>query len=75
MIVNLEATIERRGSAEKAMRVYRDTYLAACDWTQLPDNGLTDEQRAAWAVYRQALRDAPANWEPAPTWDAPEPPN
>jgi|DEB0MinimDraft_3_1074331.scaffolds.fasta_scaffold132338_2 hypothetical protein len=57
------------------MRRYRDRLLAASDWTQLPDSPLSDEQREAWAVYRQALRDAPANWEPAPTWDAPDPPS
>jgi len=57
------------------MRRLRDGLLAASDWTQMPDSPLSDEERAAWATYRQALRDAPANWEPAPTWDAPDPPN
>ena len=56
------------------MRLVRDRLLAASDWTQMPDSPLTDEQRAAWAQYRQALRDAPASWVPAPTWDAPDPP-
>lgn len=59
---------------EQAMRTQRDAFLAASDWTQLPDNGLPDEQRAAWAQYRQALRDAPASWTVGPTWDAPDPP-
>ena len=57
------------------MRAQRDAFLAASDWTQMPDSTLTGEQRQAWATYRQQLRDAPANWEPAPTWDAPDPPN
>jgi len=56
------------------MRQLRDGLLAASDWTQMPDSPHTDEQRAAWATYRQQLRDAPANWTPGPTWDAPEPP-
>lgn len=56
------------------MRLQRDTLLAASDWTQMPDSPLTAEQRAAWATYRQQLRDAPATWTPAPTWDAPDPP-
>jgi len=56
------------------MRRMRDGLLAASDWTQTLDAPLTDEQRAAWAVYRQALRDAPANWTPGPEWDAPDPP-
>jgi len=56
------------------MRLHRDRLLAGSDWTQMPDSPLTDEQRAAWAAYRQALRDAPANWTPGPEWDAPDPP-
>jgi hypothetical protein len=33
--------------------------LDASDWTQLPDAPLSQEQRALWAAYRQALRDVP----------------
>ena len=57
------------------MRYQRNLLLAESDWTQILDAPFTDEQRAAWAEYRQALRDAPANWTPGPTWDAPEPPS
>lgn len=56
------------------MRQLRDALLVASDWTQIPDSPLTDAQRAAWATYRQALRDAPASWTPGPEWDAPDPP-
>jgi len=56
------------------MRLHRNRLLADSDWTQTLDAPLTDEQRAAWATYRQALRDAPATWTPGPEWDAPEPP-
>ena len=65
--------IEERDLVQQ-MKSHRLALLAASDWTQTLDAPLTDEQRAAWATYRQALRDAPANWEPAPTWDAPDPP-
>ena len=41
-------------------RVTRDGLIAACDWTQIPDAPLTAAQRAAWATYREALRDVPA---------------
>jgi len=54
------------------MRLHRDRLLAACDWTQAADDPTGNA--AAWATYRQALRDAPDSWEPAPTWDAPDPP-
>lgn len=65
---------EGPGTYDEMMRAQRNMFLSASDWTQLPDNGLTEDQRAAWAAYRQQLRDAPATWTPGPTWDAPEPP-
>lgn len=43
----------------QALRTERNARLTACDWTQMPDAPLTSEQRTAWAVYRQALRDVP----------------
>ncbi|MBY0395660.1 MAG: phage tail assembly chaperone [Thermoleophilia bacterium] len=39
------------------MRAERDLRLARSDWTQMPDSPLDEAARAAWAVYRQALRD------------------
>jgi hypothetical protein len=56
---------------ELRMRDYRTELLAVCDWTQLVDAVVTDQ--AAWATYRQALRDAPASWT-VPTWTPPDPP-
>ena len=38
-------------------RVQRNEALSRCDWTQLPDNQLSDAKRAEWTAYRQALRD------------------
>jgi len=38
----------------------RNQLLSQSDWTQLPDSPLTDEQKTAWAVYRQELRDLPS---------------
>ena len=43
------------------LRIKRNTALKSTDWTQLPDASLTEAQRQAWAAYRQALRDLPAN--------------
>lgn len=42
-----------------AVRVTRNELISACDWTQANDSPLTAEQKAAWAEYRQALRDIP----------------
>jgi hypothetical protein len=35
----------------------RNKLLYASDWTQIPNNPLITEQQAAWATYRQELRD------------------
>ena len=58
---------------QERMRLHRDRLLAASDWTQAADDPTGNA--AAWATYRQALRDAPDNWTVGPEWDAPEPPS
>jgi|TARA_R110000796_G_scaffold37337_1_gene94321 hypothetical protein len=44
-----------------AIRLMRDTELAMSDWTQFADSPLPESERGEWAVYREALRDVPAN--------------
>jgi hypothetical protein len=41
-------------TAESNIRYQRDELLQECDWTQLPDAPV---DKAAWATYRQSLRD------------------
>lgn len=50
------AYVEPPITAEQ-VRAERDALLAACDWTQVADAPV---DQAAWAVYRQALRDVTA---------------
>jgi len=54
-------------------RAERDRRLAASDWTQAPDNRLTDVQRAAWrlarAEWRAVVDDIKAGVTPRP-WAA-----
>ena len=52
-------------------RMFRDSFLNTSDWTQLADAPIAP---AAWATYRQELRDFPATWTPSPTADFPDPP-
>ncbi len=40
------------------IRYQRDQLLLACDWTQISDS---QTDKAAWAIYRQELRDLPAS--------------
>lgn len=60
-IIGPEPELPEQTSEEKAAitRATRNRLLANCDWTQLADAPLTEEQKAAYAEYRQALRDVP----------------
>lgn len=59
------------------VRSQRNRLLADCDWTQLADSPV---DKAAWATYRQALRDISAQagfpwdveWPHDPNWVDPE---
>jgi hypothetical protein len=42
----------------KRIRKWRDAELVKSDWTQVADAPV---DKAAWATYRQALRDLPSN--------------
>ena len=53
------------------LRKLRDKGLVDSDWTQMSDSPLTLEVQAEWKVYRQALRDLPAN-NPTPEMAFPE---
>ena len=51
-----EANIETDWLFER-IRNWRSQELAASDWTQVADS---TADKAAWATYRQALRDLPS---------------
>lgn len=53
-------------------RAQRSALFAASDWTQVADSPLSSAARAAWATYRQALRDLPQQpgWPAAVVWPA-----
>lgn len=73
---NLGAWTDPRDQAElmKSLREQRDKLLRESDWTQLPDNNLTEAQVIAWRNYRQELRDFPENCEDISNPVFPEPP-
>jgi hypothetical protein len=52
------------------LRVTRNALLVDSDWTHMSDVTISAASLSAWAVYRQALRDLPANTvDPAnPVW-------
>jgi hypothetical protein len=49
-----EVDADKLAKKTESMRLERNGLLSACDWTQVPD---TPTDKAAWAAYRQALRD------------------
>jgi hypothetical protein len=55
------------------MKLRRDGLLAESDWTQTADNPISN--KAAWATYRQQLRDFPETWTPADTVTFPPEPS
>jgi hypothetical protein len=52
--LDADASAATVGAQWTVVRAERNKLLANCDWTQLPD---ASADAAAWAVYRQALRD------------------
>ena len=54
------------------IKIWRKAELASCDWTQLPDVDLVN--KSDWAVYRQELRDLPAQGADPKLWVFPVPP-
>lgn len=56
-IIDQEKFNKERANKWNEWRLIRNNLLAESDWTQLADVTLTDEAKAAWLEYRQALRD------------------
>lgn len=50
-------TLTQEEKLDKWIRGKRDHALYFCDWTQLSDNDLTDEERVKWLAHRKILRD------------------
>ena len=60
------------------LRAKRNKDLQDSDWTQLPDNTLTSEQRNAWMLFRTELRnitDGLTTVEQVKNVDYPDKPN
>jgi len=57
-VADMDADAKTATDAAQAtsVRQQRDDKLSKCDWTQVADAPV---DKAAWATYRQALRDLP----------------
>jgi len=52
------------GLKNQFIRPERNKLLTECDWTLGPDSPLTDEKKAEWRTYRQALRNMTSQSDP-----------
>ena len=57
MSIKAKRWMEKPEAVKASLRPERNRLLAASDWTQLNDATLPEEVIAAWATYRQDLRD------------------
>lgn len=58
-LISLKAKLwaEQPETVKELLRPERDRLLAKSDWTQLNDTTISEDKLAAWAAYRQELRD------------------
>lgn len=56
------------------IRNTRNAKLASCDWTQIADAPLTEDQKQDWVLYRQHLRDVPEIFDSTESVVWPQPP-
>ena len=54
-----------KAQIDAGIRNLRTHLLKESDWTQVVDSQLSLTQKAAWATYRQQLRDMPATFAEA----------
>lgn len=62
LVVPVAEFSDAQGPSWEEVRVRRSLQLAHSDWTQLSDAPLTEEEKVAWAAYRQQLRDIPQSF-------------
>ena len=67
-VENLELKEIQITNTALTIRRWRTISLNDSDWTQLPDNALSESKKAEWATYRQELRDLPTQYVGATTW-------
>ena len=52
--LDADGIVAKDAEQAKSVRATRNSLIAECDWTQVEDSPV---DKAAWATYRQALRD------------------
>jgi Phage tail assembly chaperone protein len=57
MVVKMQRKIINPFNQERIIRDYRNKLLTKSDWTQGADSPLSEDEKVAWAAYRQSLRD------------------
>ena len=73
-LTKIKTADDKLAEAWDIVRKKRDKLLSACDWTQMSDNALSDDDKSSWQEYRQALRDITDQEDPTNV-EWPESPN
>ena len=63
-----------KSSVMMFLRDQRDELLSKSDWTQLESSPLSEEKKAEWEVYRNALRALPESVDENLQYELPTPP-
>lgn len=61
-VVDGEVVLRESQTANTELRELRNAMLKDTDWTQVPDAPLSNEQKEQYKIYRQKLRDLPAQF-------------
>lgn len=62
LVDDVPTTSDLTNAAMNEVRNRRAILLSGTDWTQASDSPLTADQRTQWQMYRQELRDLPADF-------------
>ena len=62
LVDDLPTNADLTNAAMQELRNRRAVLLNGTDWTQASDSPLTADRRTEWQLYRQQLRDLPADY-------------
>ena len=61
-VVNGDVVSITPSTVDTELRELRNAMLKDTDWTQMPDAPLSDDKKEQYRIYRQKLRDLPAQF-------------
>jgi len=59
--IDTDENLFKRMNIQDTIIIERNRRLSESDWSRVDDNGLSDEKRELWRVYRESLRNLPSS--------------